>query len=52
MTQGRRPPKRLFQTVQGRHDAVIFLRQTDLRVGGRILIAAADHQHRAAQQLM
>lgn len=31
---------------------VVFLRQADLRVGGRILIAAADHQHRAAQQLI
>ena len=41
-----------LQTVQGRYDAVVFLRQTDLRVGGRILIAAADHQHRAAQQLI
>ena len=37
-----------LQTIQGRDNAVIFLRQTDLRVGGSILIAAADHQHRAA----
>ena len=46
------PSETAFSNRQGCDNTVVFLRQTDLRIGGRILIAAADHQHRAAKQLI